>query len=148
MDKGEIIIYYDKTSTSELQVRMVRNTVWLTQLQMSELLGRDKSVISRHISNAVKEGEVELEATVANFATVQIEGEKEVSRDIEYYNLDFITSVGYRVKSLAGVQIRKWAMAILKEYMLKGFTIDDVRLKEPDNDYFEELFERIRDIRS
>lgn len=148
MDKGEIIIYRDSDGTPELQVQMVDETVWLTQLQMADLFGRDKSVISRHIRNAVEEGEVEESATVAKFATVQLEGDREVERSLDHYNLDVIISVGYRVKSQAGVRFRRWATALIKEYMLKGFAMDDARLKEPDNDYFDELLARIRDIRS
>ncbi len=145
---GEILLYRDDAGETRLQVRMVDQTVWLTQLQMAELFGRDKSVISRHIRNAIEEGEVEEGATVAKFATVQVEGDREVERQIEYYNLEGIISVGYRVKSQSGVHFRRWATGVLKEYMLKGFALDDTRLKEPNNDYFDELLARVRDIRS
>ena len=145
MNKGEIIIYQDGQE-QRLQVRTDGQTVWLTQLQMAELFARDKSVISRHIRNVFEEGEVDPQATVANFATVQNEGQREVERSIDYYNLDVIISVGYRVKSAAGVRFRQWATKILVEYAVKGFAMDDARLREPGHDYFEELLARIRDI--
>lgn len=116
---------------------------------MAELFQRNKSTISRHIKNVFEEGELDSKRTVAKFATVQNEGGREVERSIEYYNLDVIISVGYRVKSLRGTQFRIWAMQILKEYMQKGFALDDTRLKElGGGNYFDELLARIRDIRS
>ena len=116
---------------------------------MAELFQRDKSTISRHIKNIFSEGELRQEATVAKFATVQTEGNRQVSREIEYYNLDVIISVGYRVKSQRGTQFRIWASTILKEYMKKGFALDDDRLKRlGGGNYFDELLARIRDIRS
>lgn len=116
---------------------------------MAELFQRDKSTISRHINNIFSEGELRQEATVAKFATVQTEGNRQVSREIEYYNLDVIISVGYRVKSQRGTQFRIWASTILKEYMKKGFALDDDRLKRlGGGNYFDELLARIRDIRS
>ena len=116
---------------------------------MTELFQRDKSTISRHIKNIFSEGELRQESTVAKFATVQMEGTRQVSRDIEYYNLDVIISVGYRVKSLRGTQFRIWASSVLKEYMKKGFALDDDRLKRlGGGNYFDELLARIRDIRS
>ena len=124
-------------------------TVWLSLDQMSSLFQRDKSTISRHIKNIYEEGELVREATVANFATVQNEGDRQVERNIEYYNLDVIISVGYRVKSKRGVQFRIWATNLIKEYMKKGFVLDDERLKElGGGGYFKELLERIRDIRA
>ena len=116
---------------------------------MAELFQRDKSTISRHIKNIFTEGELRPEATVAKFATVQTEGNRQVTRDIDYYNLDVIISVGYRVKSLRGTQFRIWASSVLKEYMKKGFALDDDRLKRlGGGNYFDELLARIRDIRS
>jgi len=124
-------------------------SVWLTLNQMAELFQVDKSGISRHLKNVFESGELEREATVAKFATVQREGDREVSRQVEYLNLDAIISVGYRVNSLRGTQFRMWATQRLKEYITKGFTLDDKRLKEPGSErYFEELLARIRDIRS
>lgn len=131
---------------------MMGETVWLSLGQISTLFQRDKSVISRHIKNIYEEGELHPEGTVAKFATVQTEGSKTVSRDIEYFNLDVIISVGYRVKSHRGVQFRIWATQRLREYIVKGFVLDDERLKNPPGpgvpDYFDEVLERIRDIRS
>lgn len=123
-------------------------TAWLSLDQMAELFERDKSTISRHIKNVFEEGELEQLATVANFATVQTEGVRQVERQIDYYNLDVIISVGYRVKSLRGTQFRQWATQRLNEYIRKGFTLDDERLKNGGGRYFRELLQRIRDIRS
>lgn len=146
---GEIILYQSEDGLTKLNVNLRDDTVWLSLEQMSELFGRDKSTISRHIRNVFTEGELSEAATVANFATVQDEGERQVSRSITYYNLDVIISVGYRVKSLRGVQFRQWATARLKEYMLKGFALDDERLKgNGGGSYWKELLDRIRDIRS
>ena len=115
---------------------------------MATLFGRDKSTISRHIKNVFEEGELPNEATVANFATVQVEGNREVVRNIDYYNLDVIISVGYRVKSQQGTQFRIWATQRLKEYIIKGFTLNDERFKTGSSyNYFKELLDRIRDIR-
>jgi hypothetical protein len=130
-------------------VRVQQDTVWLSLNQMAELFQRDKSVISRHINNVFDEGELSRDATVAKSATVQIEGAKQVTREIEYLNLDVIISVGYRVKSHRGTQFRIWATQRLREYIVKGFTMDDERLKQRSAaNYFEELLARIRDIRS
>jgi len=124
-------------------------TVWLSLDQMAKLYQRDKSVISRHIKHIYEEGELTREGTVAKNATVQTEGARTVERIIEYYNLDMIISVGYRVKSRRGIQFRIWAGGIIKEYMRKGFAMDDLRLKElGGGGYFHELLERIRDIRA
>ena len=112
------------------------------------LFGRDKSTISRHIQNVFDEGELEECSTVANFATVQVEGGREVERLVEHYNLDVIISVGYRVKSQQGVRFRQWATCVLKEYAVKGFALDDRRLKDGRSRYFRELLQRVRDIRS
>jgi len=130
-------------------VHIQQDTVWLSLNQMAELFQRDKSVISRHINNVFDEGELSRDATVAKSATVQIEGAKQVTREIEYFNLDVIISVGYRVKSQRGTQFRIWATQRLREYIVKGFTMDDERLKQRSTgNYFEELLGRIRDIRS
>src|SRR5437588_11858535 len=115
---------------------------------MAELFQRDKSVISKHIKNVFDDVELRPEATVAKFATVQHEGNRSVSREIEFYNLDVIISVGYRVKSRCGTQFRIWATQRLREYVVKGFMLDDDRFKQGGGNYFEELLARIRDIRS
>ena len=123
--KNEIIIF--ENQDVKLEVNMKDETVWLSLEQMAELFGRDKSVISRHIKNAVAE---ELDnSTVANFATVQKEGNREVTREIEFYNLDVIISVGYRVKSKQGIAFRKWATKVLKDYMIKGYAVNEKRLE-------------------
>ncbi len=149
MNNSNMIMYTTEDGLTKIDVTFDEDTVWLSLEQMAELFQRDKSTISRHIKNIFSEGELRQEATVAKFATVQIEGSRQVSRDIEYYNLDVIISVGYRVKSLRGTQFRIWASSILKEYMKKGFVLDDDRLKRlGGGNYFDELLSRIRDIRS
>ncbi|MBR6754459.1 MAG: virulence RhuM family protein [Clostridia bacterium] len=148
-NRGEIVIYKTDDGLTKLSVSIKDETVWLTIDQMAELFKRDKSTISRHIKNIFSDGELVREATVAKFATVQTEGERQVERLMDYYNLDVIISVGYRVKSLYGVQFRIWATSVLKEFIKKGFAIDDERLKgNGGGHYWKELLERIRDIRS
>ena len=148
-NKGEIIIYQTEDGMTKLNVNLQDETVWLTIEQMAELFDRNKSTISRHIKNVYEEKELMYEATVAKFATVQKEGDREVERILEYYNLDVIISVGYRVKSIRGTQFRQWATKRLNEYIRKGFTMDDDRLKNlGGGGYWKELLERIRDIRA
>ena len=125
--KIEIILF--ENQNVKLEVNMKEETVWLSLEQMTKLFGRDKSVISRHINNIYKEEELERNSTVANFATVQKEGNREITRNIEYYNLDVILSVGYRVKSKNGIIFRQWANKILKDYMLKGYAVNQRRLE-------------------
>lgn len=149
MSTGEFLLYTTEDGATKLEVRLVDETTWLSLTQLAELFQRDKSVISRHIKNIYEEGELSHQATVANFATVQQEGARSVARDTEHYNLDVIISVGYRVKSHRGTQFRIWATQRLHEYLIKGFTLDDERLKrESRSNYFDELLARIRDIRS
>lgn len=146
---GQIIIYQTEDGLTKINVNMQGETVWLSFDQMADLFQRDKSTISRHIKNVFEEGELVRDSTVAKFATVQNEGNRQVERVIEYYNLDVIITVGYRVKSQRGVQFRIWATERLKEYMIKGFTMDDERLKgNGGGNYWKELLDRIRDIRS
>jgi len=140
--ESNILMYKTEDGITKIEVTYDNETVWLSIDQMAELLQRDKSTISRHIKNVYDEGELIRQGTVAKFATVQKEGMRDVERNIEYYNLDVIISVGYRVKSLRGTQFRKWALNILKEYMLKGFALDDDRLKNlGGGNYFDELLE-------
>jgi hypothetical protein len=147
--KCKILLYQNENGIIRIETRMQNETVWLTINQMSELFGIDKSGISRHLKNIYKTGELIKKATVAKFATVQSEGGRDVTRELEFYNLDAIISVGYRVNSIRGTQFRIWATQLLKEYMIKGFAMDDERLKESGGGvYFDELLERIRDIRS
>ncbi len=149
MDKGQFLLYQTPDGDSQIEVKLQNDTVWLSLDQMAELFQRNKSTISRHIKNVLEDGELQEEATIANFATVQNEGTRKVERVIAYYNLDMIISVGYRVHSYRGVQFRIWATKILKEYIVKGFAMNDDLLKRVGGgNYFDELLARIRDIRS
>ena len=141
--QGEIVIYQSQDGDTKIDVRFVDETVWLTQDQMSELFQRDRSVISKHISNVFKEGELDKKSNVQNLHIANSD------KPVQFYSLDVVISVGYRVKSLRGTQFRIWATERLKEYMIKGFTMDDERLKNlGGGNYWHELLERIRDIRS
>jgi len=149
LEKSSILMYITEDGITKVEVTFDNDTVWLSLDQIAELFQKNKSTISRHIKNVFLEGELLAEATVAKFATVQKEGNRIVERQIDFYNLDVIISVGYRVKSLRGTQFRIWATNILKEYMKKGFALDDDRLKNlGGGNYFDELLSRIRDIRS
>lgn len=148
-DKGEILLYQTADGQSKIEVTLSNDTVWLTLDQMAELFQRNKSTISRHIKNILEGAELQANSTVAFFATVQNEGDRQIERNIVFYNLDMIISVGYRVNSLRGVQFRMWATNILKEYLVKGFAMNDDLLKRAGGgNYFDELLARIRDIRS
>lgn len=143
---GEVIIYKTEDGLTRLSVNLKDETVWLSLNQIAELFERDKSTISKHIKHVFEEGELEEKAVVAYFATTAADGKE---YQVEYYNLDVIISVGYRVKSKRGTQFRIWANKVLKEYLIKGFAMDDERLKgRGGGDYWKELFERIKDIRS
>ena len=145
-NNSEMLIYTTEDGLTKIETTFDGDTVWLSIDQMAELFQRDKSTISRHIKNIFAEGELKREAVVANFATTAADGK---TYQVDYYNLDVIISVGYRVKSQRGVQFRIWATGILKEYMRKGFALDDERLKNlGGGGYFKELLERIRDIRA
>lgn len=147
--KGEIILYKTPDGELKIEVKLQNETVWLTLEHMSTLFQRNKSTISRHIKNIYEIGELDADSTVAFFATVQNEGRRKVEREICYYNLDMIISVGYRVNSYRGVQFRQWATLVLKEYIVKGFALNDELLKNAGRgNYFDELLSRIRDIRS
>ena len=145
-----LILYTTDDGKSQIQLRAKDQTVWLTQLEMAELFDATKQNISLHLKNLFEEGELDAGATVKESLTVQIEGTREVQRTLTLYNLDAILAVGYRVRSPRGVQFRRWASSILKEYLTKGFVMDDERLKNPDGrpDHFDEMLERIRDIRA
>ena len=146
---SEFLIYHAEDGRTRIQVQLEDETVWLTQKMMSELFQKDVRTINEHIQNIFEEGELVPEATIRNFRIVQNEGSRQVSRDVDFYNLDVIISVGYRVKSLRGTQFRIWATQPLREYIVKGFTLDDERLKQMGGgNYFDELLARIRDIRS
>jgi hypothetical protein len=130
MNNSNIEIYQIENGKTEISVRLENDTVWLSLNQLSDLFQRDKSVISRHIRNIYKERELGQEGTVANFATVQKEGGREVERNIEFYNLDIIISVGYRIKSQRGTQFRIWANKILKDHLIKGYTLNEKLLSQ------------------
>ena len=148
-DENEIVIYESNDGLVRVDVTLDGDTVWLSLDQLAQLFGRDKSTISRHIKNIYAEGELDQEATVAKNATVQTEGDRRVRREIAFYNLDMILSVGYRVNSRQATAFRQWATGILKEYLVKGFALDDDRLKgNGGGSYWRELLDRIRDIRS
>ena len=125
MDKGQFLLYQTPDGESKIEVKLQDDTVWLSLDQMAELFQRNKSTISRHIKNVLEEGELLANSTIANFATVQNEGKRHVERQITYYNLDMIISVGYRVHSYRGVQFRIWATKVLKDYIVKGFALND-----------------------
>ncbi|NDV66222.1 virulence RhuM family protein [Bacteroides sp. 224] len=145
-NKGEILLYQTADGESKIEVTLSDNTVWLTLDQMAELFQRNKSTISRHIKNVFETGELQQSSVVANYATTANDGK---TYQVAYYNLDMIISVGYRVNSLRGVQFRIWATQVLKEYLVKGFALNDDLLKRAGGgNYFDELLSRIRDIRS
>ena len=148
-EHGEIILYQTEDGLTKIDVRFEDETVWLTQQQMAELFQSSRSNIVEHIQHIYEEGELDEAATCRKFRQVRTEGSRQVARELPYYNLDMIISLGYRVKSLTATRFRQWATARLKEYMIKGFALDDERLKgNGGGDYWKELLDRIRDIRS
>jgi hypothetical protein len=145
---GEIIQYQTEDGVTVIRLQASDGSVWLSQAEMAELFQTTKQSISLHVRNILEEGELEGVATVKENLTVQTEGKRRVSRQILLYNLQMILAVGFRVRSLRGMQFRRWASTALSEYLVKGFVMDDARLKDPQADYFEELLARIRDIRA
>lgn len=146
MQNSELIIYQSQDGVTKVEAKFDGDNIWLTQKQLAELFGKDKSVISRHISNIFADGELHPDSVVANFATTASDGKV---YSVDYYNLDAIIAVGYRVNSLKATHFRIWATKILKEYIIKGFAMDDERLKQDSKwDYFDEWLERIREIRA
>ena len=149
MDKeNKLILYKDDEGKVNVNVRFADEDVWLTQQQLAEIYCTTKQNVSQHIDNILTDGELDENLTVKNFLTVRQEGKRQVQRDITYYNLDMIIALGYRVQSPIAVRFRRWATQRLHEYIQKGFTMDDERLKQGGNRYFKELLQRIRDIRS
>ncbi len=150
MSNSQIVIYKTENGDTKLDVRLENETVWLTQKLMAELFQTTVPNINMHLKNIFEEGELDPKATIKDFLIVRLEGSREVSRQIEFYNLDAIISVGYRIKSKVATNFRIWATQRLREYIVKGFVLDDERLKNPDLpfDYFEELTRRIQDIRT
>ncbi|MEA3429602.1 MAG: virulence RhuM family protein [Thermodesulfobacteriota bacterium] len=147
--QSDILIYQSEDGQTRIDVRLTDETVWLTQKLMAALFQKNVRTINEHIKNIYEEGELKPGATIRKFRIVQKEGKRDVERLIDFYNLDVIISVGYRVRSYRGTQFRIWATQRLKEYLIKGFVMDDERLKNPGQiDYFDELLERIRDIRA
>ncbi len=152
LPQSEIILYQTEDGRTRIQCRFENETIWLTQVLIAELFEKDVRTINEHLVNIFDEGELRREATIRKFRIVRSEGKREVAREIEHYNLDAILAVGFRVRSHRGTQFRQWAIGRLNEYLVKGFTMDDERLKNPpgkgQKDYFDEQLERIRDIRS
>ena len=148
-NKGDIVIYKTKDGLTKINVKFEDETVWLSQQQMALLFQTSRTNIVEHIKHIYEEGELEQLSTCRNFRQVQTEGNRKVEREIPFYNLDMIISLGYRVKSIVATQFRRWATELIKEYLKKGYALDDNRLKElGGGDYWKELLERIRDIRS
>lgn len=149
MGNGNIIIYQSEDGQTHIEVRMEDETVWLSQQQMAELFQTSRTNVVEHIKHIYEDGELQKEATCRKFRQVQTEGIRQVSREIPFYNLDMIISLGYRVRSVIATHFRQWASQRLKEYIIKGFTMDDERLKQlGGSNYWKELLDRIRDIRS
>ncbi len=145
---NEIILYSDENGKTNVSVRFAEEDVWVTVVQLAEIYNTTRQNIGQHIENIYKDGELPREATIKKFFIVQKEGNRQVKREIEHYNLDIIIAIGYRVQSDVAVRFRRWATQHLHEYIQKGFTMDDDRLKQGRNRYFKELLQRIRDIRS
>ena len=145
MSEGELILYTTEDGTAEIQLRAVDGTAWLSLNQIADLFDRDKSVISRHIKAILEDGELRPDSVVARYATTAADGK---TYQVDHYRLEMIFAVGYRVRSTRGVQFRRWATTVLHDYLVKGFAMNDERLKDPGFDYFDELLERIRDIRA
>ena len=150
MPGSELLLYQTEDGHTRVQVRLENETVWLSQKQLGELFQKDVRTINEHIQNIYEEGELQAAPTIRNFRIVQTEGSRGVEREVAFYNLDVIISVGYRVRSHRGTQFRIWATQRLREFIVKGFTLDDQRLKEGGwtDTYFDELLERVREIRT
>jgi hypothetical protein len=150
MSNSQIIIYQTESGQTKIDVRLENETVWLTQKSMAELFQTTVPNINMHLKNIFEEGELDPNRTIKDFLIVRVEGNREVNRNIDFYNLDAIISVGYRIKSNVATRFRIWATQHIKEYIVKGFVMDDERLKNPDVpfDYFDELIRRIQDIRT
>ena len=149
--KSDLILYQTEDGHTHIEVRLQDETVWMSQLAMADLFQTTVSNINIHLNNVYEEGELKEAATIKDYLIVRQEGIRQVRRNVRHYNLEAIVAVGYRVKSHRGTQFRRWATERLNEYLVKGFTMDDERLKEVNNigsDYFDEMLERIRDIRS
>ena len=149
MKENKVIIYTTNDGKTKIDVKLEEETLWLTQAQMCELYQTSKSNVSEHIKHIFEEGELTKEATVRKLRIVQMEGSRNVEREVEHYNLDMIIALGYRIRSIIATRFRQWATERLKEYIVKGFSLDDERLKNlGGGSYWKELLERIRDIRA
>lgn len=149
MSEGELILYSTEDGGATIGLRAVDSTVWLSQREIAELFDKDVRTVNEHIRNVFAEGECDPGATIRKFRIVQTEGSRQVEREVDAYNLDVILSVGYRVRSARGTQFRRWATTVLRDYLVKGFAMDDARLKQAEQwDYFDEWLARIRDIRA
>ena len=150
IEPQQFLIYQSEDGSTRIDVMLEAETLWLNQKQLTELFGKAKGTISEHIKHIFEDGELIPAATVRLFRTVQVEGEREVTREVEHYNLDMVLALGFRVRSPVGVRFRQWANDKLKEYIVKGFVLDDARLKNPGKgrDYFDELTSRLQDIRT
>ena len=149
MSEGELILYSTEDGAATIGLRAVDGTVWLSQREIAELFDKDVRTVNEHIRNVFAEGECDPGATIRKFRIVQTEGSRQVEREVDAYNLDVILSVGYRVRSPRGTQFRRWATTVLREYLIKGFAMDEARLKQAEQwDYFDEWLARIRDIRA
>ena len=149
MAEGELVLYNTEDGAATIGLRAVDGTVWLSQREMAELFNKDVRTVNEHIHNIFAEGECHPQATIRKFRTVRTEGARQVERELDTYNLDVILSVGYRVRSPRGTQFRRWATTVLRDYLVKGFAMDDARLKQAERwDYFDEWLARIRDIRA
>ena len=145
---SDIVIYKSSDGKTNLDIKLEDETIWLSQKQLAEVFGKAKSTISEHIKAIFEEGELDPSSTVRNYRTVQTEGEREVARELEHYNLDMVIALGFRVRSSSGTQFRIWAKEKLKEYIVKGFVLDDERFKSgKSKEYFDELQNRLREIR-
>ena len=145
MSETELILYMTEDGATQIQLRAAGGTAWMSLNQIAELFARDKSVISRHINAIFDDGELSRDLVVANYATTAADGK---TYQVDHYRIEMVLAIGYRVRSERGVQFRRWATTVLKDYLVKGFAMDDERLKDPRYDYFDELLERIRDIRA
>lgn len=151
---GEFLIFASSDGRLRVECRFESDTLWLTQAAIAELYGKDVRTINEHLVNLFTESEIDRNSTIRKYRIVRQEGNRRVARELEHYNLDAILSVGYRVRSTRGTQFRQWATQTLQEYLIKGFVMDDERLKNPPigtsavPDYFDEMLERIRDIRA
>ncbi len=149
MSGGELVLYASEDGSAKFFLRAQDGTVWLTQLELAELFQTTKQNVSLHVKNVLTDGELEEHSTVKEDLTVRLEGKRQIKRPVKLYNLEMILAVGYRVKSPRGTQFRQWATTHLREYLVKGFVMDDERMKDPAGwDYFDELLERIREIRA